>query len=105
MTNWNHIRISAARLLDQPGLTETADWNGQTIRGVRTVLKREIVAMDDGLAGRYNFSFRVAASVFGDQKPKSRQAVRLEGKTYRILSVEEDAVGATTLLNLGDETA
>ena len=105
MTDWNSIRISAARLLEQPGLTETADWNGQAIRGVRTVLKREIVAMDDGLAGRYNFSFRVAASVFGDQKPKSRQAVRLEGKTYRILSVEEDAVGATVLLNLGDETA
>ena len=105
MTDWNSIRISAARLLEQPGLTETAYWNGRAIRGVRTVLKREIVAMDDGLAGRYNFSFRVAASVFGDQKPKSRQAVRLEGKTYRILSVEEDAVGATVLLNLGDETA
>ena len=105
MTDWNSIRISAARLLEQPGLTETAYWNGQAIRGVRTVLKREIVAMDDGLAGRYNFSFRVAASVFGDQKPKSRQAVRMGRKTYRILSIEEDAIGATVLLNLGDETA
>ncbi len=105
MTDWNSIRESAARLLEQPGLTETADWNGQAIRGVKTTLKREIVAMDDGLAGRYSFSFRVAASAFGDQKPKSRQAVRLEGKTYRILSVEEDAVGATVLLNLGDETS
>ena len=105
MTDWNAIRTSAARLLEQPGLTETADWNGQAIRGVRTTLKREIVAMDDGLAGRYSFSFRVAASAFGKQKPKARQTVRLEGKTYRILSIEEDAICATVLLNLGDETA
>ena len=104
MTDWNSIRESVARLLNQPGLTETADWNGQAICGVRTTLKREIVAMDDGLAGRYSFSFRVAASVFGEQKPKSRQTVRLEGKTYRILSIEEDAICATVLLNLGDET-
>lgn len=105
MTDWNSIRNSAARLLEQPGLTETADWNGQAIRGVRTVLKREIVAMDDGLAGRYSFSFRIAASAFGDQKPKARQTIQLGGKAYRILSVEEDAIGATVLLNLGDETA
>ena len=94
MTDWNSIRESVARLLNQPGLTETADWNGQAICGVRTTL----------LAGRYSFSFRVAASVFGEQKPKSRQTVRLEGKTYRILSIEEDAICATVLLNLGDET-
>lgn len=104
MTDWNSIRSSAARLLEQPGLTETADWNGRAIRGVRTTLKREIVAMDDGLAGRYSFSFRVAVSAFGDQKLKPRQPVRLKSKTYRILSIEEDAIGATVLLNLGDET-
>lgn len=105
MTDWNSIRISAARLLEQPGLTETADWNGQAIRGVRTTLKREIVAMDDGLAGRYSFSFRVAREQFGDACPKSRETVKMDGKTFRILSVEYDAICATVLLNLGDETA
>ena len=105
MTDWNSIRSSAARLLEQPGLTETADWNGQAIHGVRTTLKREIVAMDDGLAGRYSFSFRVASSAFAERHPKARETMTLNGKTYRILSVEDDPIGATVLLNLGDETA
>ena len=105
MTNWDHIRKSAARLLNQPGLTETAVWNGQPVPGVRTTLKREIIAADDGLAGRYSFSFRVASSAFTDRRPKARETMTLNGKTYRILSVEDDPVGATVLLNLGDETA
>ncbi len=105
MTDWNSIRESAARLLNQPGLTETATWNGLSVPGVRTTLKREIVAVDDGLAGRYSFSFRVAASAFTDKRPKSRETMTLNGKTYRILSVEDDPIGATVLLNLGDETA
>ena len=49
MSDWNSIRESAARLLEQPGLTVAAVWNGKSIRGVKTTLKREIVAMDDGL--------------------------------------------------------
>ena len=105
MTNWDHIRKSAARLLNQPGLTVSAVWNGRSIRGVRTTLKREIVAMDDGLAGRYSFSFRAAQEQFGDVCPKSRETVKIDGKTFRILSVEYDAICATVLLNLGDETA
>lgn len=105
MTDWNSIRESAARLLEQPGLTVAAVWNGKSIRGVKTTLKREIVAMDDGLAVRYSFSFRVAQAQFGDVFPKSREIVKMEGKTFRILSVEYDAIGATMLLNLGDETA
>ena len=105
MTDWNAIKASAARLLEQPGLTETAVWNATSIRGVRTTLKREIVAVDDGLAGRYSFSFRVAASAFTDRRPKARETMTLDGKTYRILSVEDDPIGATVLLNLGDVTA
>lgn len=105
MTDWNLVKLSVARLLEQPGLTVSAVWNGRSIRGVRTTLKREIVAMDDGLAGRYSFSFRAAHEQFGDVCPKSRETVKMDGKTFRILSVEYDAIGATVLLNLGDETA
>lgn len=105
MTDWNAIRKSAARLLEQPGLTVEATWNGQTIRGVKTTLKRDIVAMDDGLAGRYDVSFRVASTYFASARPKAREVITMEGRRFRILSVEDDAIGATVLLNLGDETA
>lgn len=107
MTDWNKVRSRAQRLLDQTTLLTSATWRGKTLRGVRTVLKREAVNTDDGLAGRYAFSLRVPANQFeiGNYPDPLNDKLTIEGKDYRVLSIEGDAIIASILINLGDATA
>lgn len=107
MTDWNKVRQMAQGILNQNTLLTSATWRGKTLRGVRTVLKREAVNTDDGLAGRYVFSLRCSTAQFTDgvyPDPRTEK-ITIDYKDYRVLSVEADPIQATVLINLGDATA
>ena len=59
------------------------------------------------LAGRYAFSLRVPANQFEiDNYPDPlNDKLTIDGKDYRVLSIEGDAIVASILINLGDATA
>lgn len=106
MTDWNAIRTHAQQILQMESLLTSATWNGVTLQGVRTELRRETVNSDDGLAGRYVFSLRVTADQFSDGYPEPRtDKLTIDGKNYRVLSIDVDAIKASVLINLGDATA
>lgn len=105
MTKWEFIKKTSSRLLEQPGLTLDAVHAGHYFRAVRSSLRREDVNTDAGLIeGRYVFSLLVAADQFdGFPMPVPRRSIVTIGdRQYRVLSLEEDPLGATFRLHLGD---
>lgn len=101
--NWNPVKASAQALLSQEGLTVSGTCDGVAITGVKTVLRRADVNSDMGLIeGRYTFSLLCPASALPSMPAPRRSKVVLDGVTYRVLSCEKDAIGATLRLNLGD---
>ena len=56
-------------LRGQAGLYLPFGWEGKTLRGCRSTMRREDVNTDAGLAGVYAFSLLVPASEFADDKP------------------------------------
>lgn len=102
--DWTAIRRAAAGILRQPGLAVTAVWNGRALHGTRSVLKRADVNTDMGLAGSYAFSVLIPMEDFdGAELPAPRRdRMAVDGKMYRVLSVEADAAGLAIRVNLGD---
>ena len=106
--DWNRaIKQVATLLATQEGLKTSFTWQKQTLWGVRTNLKKEVVNSDGGLVDIYAFSLLCPASLFGSKLPTPRQdKIKLEdGAEMRILSIDTDSVKGTIRLNLGDVTA
>lgn len=106
--DWGRIGQSAQAILrSQAGLYLPFEWEGKTLRGCRSTMRREDVNTDAGLAGVYAFSLLVPASEFADGKrPEPRtDKIRFDGREYRVLAVEEDAVAACVRIHLGDALA
>ena len=103
--DWTRTQSQVARLLHtQKGLTSSFGWQGLTIKGVRTALRREDVALDAGLAADYSFSLLCASGDFaGVELPRPRlDKITVDGSVMRVLAVEKDSVEATIRLHLGD---
>lgn len=108
MPDWQGIAASVERLLNAQGaLRSFFDWKGRRLHGVRATLRREDVNTSEGLAGVYAFSLLCPAAQFaGVEPPQPRMdKITVDGRTYRVLGVETDAVAATVRLHLGDEMA
>lgn len=106
--DWGAVGASVENLLaSQTGLVTSFTWGGKTYSGVRTNLKREVVALDAGLyEGGYEFSLLCGLSQFTSGYPADRMdTISVGGKTYRVLSTDTDSIQATIRLNLGAETA
>jgi len=94
---------SLARVLSQPGLETSFLYGGTMFKGVRTALKREAVNTDAGLAGEYSFSLLCLAAQFRGSFPEARTStIEMDGKGFRVLSLDFDAAASTVRLNLGD---
>ena len=96
---------SLAGIFASEGLAISLVYGGENIKGIRTTLKRADVNSDMGLiAGRYNFSVLCLKSAFSETGlPLPRQSkVWIDGKPYRVLSTQTDAIGATVRIDLGD---
>ena len=105
MTNWAAIATRARALLNQEGLSVFVKVGETTCPGVRTTLRRQDVNTDVGLIeGRYQFSVLIAADALPELPPR-RTAVFVNGAKYRLISTEQDSVGACVRLNLGDPLA
>lgn len=103
--DWTRTTAQVARLLhSQTGLNSSFAWQGRTIDGVRTTLRREDVAMDAGLAGDYTFSLLCSSTDFaGVELPRPRlDKITVDNRVMRVLAVERDSVEATIRLHLGD---
>jgi hypothetical protein len=106
--DWTRIGQSAQALLaNQTGLFLPFEWAGKTLHGCRSTMRREDINTDAGLAGVYAFSLLVPASEFADGKrPEPRtDKIKFDGREYRVLAVEEDAVAACVRIHLGDALA
>lgn len=108
MTNWGQIGRSVDRLItSQHGLCESFIFAGQQFWGARTLLRREDVNSDAGLADYYRFSLLCPAGQFlGRELPQPRtDKIELAGVEYRVLACEADAVHATVRIHLGEALA
>ena len=108
MTDWGHICKSVERLITgQRGLCVSFLHAGTQFWGARTLLRREDVNGDAGLADYYRFSLLCPMSQFlGRELPKPRtDKVELDGVEYRVLACETDAVNATVRIHLGEALA
>ena len=106
--DWGRISSSVERLImSQVGVAIPVVFAGSTFYGARTLLKREDVNTDAGLADAYSFSVLVPASQFvGKAIPQPRQdKVIIDGLEYRVLAVERDAAGACYRIHLGEALA
>jgi len=104
--DWARISKSATSLMaNQIGLKSEFTWNGKTYWGCRSIMRKEIVNTDAGLAGEYNFSLLCPFDEFCNARPQSREKVVVDGVVMRVLGVESDAVNATLKLHLGGELA
>ena len=106
---WTAIRNQVEKILLSPNAVPMATFIFQDhqLQGCKTALRREDVAVDAGLAGIYDFSLVCPASQFANiPLPQPRiSKIMVDGKAYRVLSVEQDAAGATIRLHLGGELA
>ncbi len=105
MTDWNKIRASAARLLEQPGLTVVVQWGDLDLRAVKSVRRREDVNTDAGLIdGNYSLSILVPVVQLEGREPnrRNRDKMVVDGVTYRVIGTETDAVNAIMRIDLGD---
>lgn len=105
--DWGRIGNSVEKLLqNQHGLAVEFTWNGETRWGCRSTLRKEAVATMDGLLGDYAFSLLCPYSEFEAARPQPRtDKVVVDGRVYRVLDVETDAVAATLKIHLGGELA
>ena len=103
-TDLQSATSSLAGIFASQGLAISLTYGGEDIAGIRTTIKRADVNSDMGLlAGRYSFSVLCRRSSFVDGLPIPRTSkVWIEGKPYRVLSTQSDAIGATVRLDLGD---
>lgn len=82
------------------------DAAGRRWTGSRSNLRRETVACDIGLSGKYQLSLLIDPTQYpAAVLPKSTDFLTLSGTAYRVLSVETDAAAALVRLNLGNPTA
>lgn len=105
---WHIIQKQVKQLLEaQTGLHSVFDWQGASIKGVRTTLRREDVATDAGLLGYYSYSVICSALDFeGKQLPRPRlDKLTIDGKAMRVLAVERDSANACIKIHLGDDLA
>lgn len=106
--DWTRIGQSAQNLLrSQAGLFLPFEWEGKALHGCRSTMRREDINTDAGLAGVYAFSLLVPADEFADGKrPEPRtDKITFQGREYRVLAVEEDAVAACVRIHVGDALA
>lgn len=106
--SWTDIQSSTSSLAGifaSQGLAISLTFGGEEIPGIRTTIRRADVNSDMGLlAGKYTFSVLCQKSAFaevGMPLPRTSK-VWIEGKPYRVLSTQTDAIGATVRLDLGD---
>lgn len=77
--------------------------DGTEVQGIRSQLKRADVNSDMGLlSGHYNFSVLFRCCDMPNIPAPRTGKIWIQGKPYRILSTQTDAVGATVRLDLGD---
>lgn len=106
--DWARIGYSVERLITgQQGLCVPFFYNGTQFFGARTSLRREDVNADAGLAEYYRLSLLCPSGQFDAQAlPQPRvDKITLEGREYRVLGVERDAVNATIRIHLGEALA
>ena len=102
--DWSKIKNQISGLVKQPGLAVSFTIGGVSYTGTKTTLRRQDVNTDGGLAGSYTFSLICARDDFSTLPVPRRSIVVLDGVSYRVLSVERDALDASIRLNLGDIT-
>lgn len=107
MANWLQIASSVEKLLaKQEGIKSSFPWQGGTLYGVRTTLRREDVNSDAGLVGAYTYSLLCPYSEFNGKLPIPRtDKLVVDGVEMRVLAVETDAVMSTVRIHLGDALA
>lgn len=106
--DWGIINTQVERLLySQKGVCISFMYDGNTYEGCRTMLRRDDVNTDAGLADAYSFSLLCPASQFvAHALPKPRQSkVTIGGNEYRVLAVEKDATGSAVRIHLGEALA
>lgn len=104
--DWTRITGKISKLLlSQKGLVVEFEYNGKFHTGARSIMRKEVVATDAGLADEYVFSLLVPVSEL-DTIPEPRtDKITVNGVAYRVLDVEKDAIEATVKLHLGGEWA
>lgn len=105
MPVWSTIAVKVKSLLEsQQGLVQNFTLSGDNAlySGTRTTLKREDWETDAGLVeGNYVFSLLCASGQFATLPAPRTTKVTVDGSTYRLLSIDADAIKATVKLNLG----
>lgn len=89
----------------QPGLCTRATWNGRTVTGTRSVMKRQDAATLSGDLAKYDFSLLVPASEIdrlGGVPAPLKDTIELDGTRHLVLSVEKDVAG-NVRLHLGSQ--
>lgn len=106
--SWTDLQAgtsSLAGIFASEGLAVPVIYNGATVSGIRTTVRRSDRNTDMGLlAGRYNFSVICRVQDFsqtGLPAPRTGK-VWIGGTPYRVLAVSEDSISATCQLDLGD---
>ena len=92
--NFDFLKSHADALLMQRGLCTRAVWNGRTVTGTRSVMKRQDAATLAGEAAKYDFSLLCPASQFPGAKPEPlRDWLEIDGVRHLALAVETDVAG------------
>ena len=101
--NFEFLKSHAEALLMQPGLCTRATWNGRTVTGTRSVMKRQDAATLAGETMKYDFSLLCPASQFPGARPDPlRDHLEIDGFKFLVLAVESDVAG-NVRLHLGSQ--
>lgn len=106
-TRFAFLRDRATRILAQKGLCSTVVWQGVSLKGTRTTLRRSDAATLAATTASYTFSVLIPASELGRvaSLPRPlRDRVAVDGTTYLVLATERD-VADNLRIHLGDEYA
>lgn len=106
-TRFQFLRSRATRILAQRGLASTMLWQGATLMGTRTVLRRQDAATLAATIASYTLSIMVPASEFGKVQSQPRplkDRVTVDGTRYLVLAIERD-VADNIRIHLGEEYA
>ena len=63
---------------------EPVVWNGRTYRAIITAIESLESLQIGGFSEEYDFTVKIAKASLGKDRPKVNDAIRFDGKTYRI---------------------
>ena len=99
------LKDRAEILLMQDGLCSNFVWHSTTLRGTRSVLKRQDAATLSGMDVGYSFTILIPSTEWLKVATKPRplkDRVQVDGNTYLVLALEED-VAHNIRVHLGAE--